>query len=215
MLAFARRGPSQFENREITELAQAELDLARRSVGADIPVTLRLGRRASVKVDVQKIELALINLCRNATDVSPKGAEVVLEAGAQNIEGVERGVLAVVDSGGDVRRSGARYPSGHSVSHHWRGAPDHRRSEWPQVLIVDDEVQLTRMIARALVAKGYRIQQCTSLALALAAFDKAPSWPDVVVFDINLGDGSGIDFLEHVRAVRSNIRYLAISGFVD
>ena len=261
LLTFARRGPGRLEHRELTELIHDKMDLARRSVGADHHVSLRLRGRAAVRVDPRKIELVLINLCRNAADVSPSGSEVTIEVGAQNVDGEDRGILAVIDSGpgvppeivdnlGDLQVStkteelgtgfglvvvkqvadehggklvvtpgqdgrGARVALHLPMLGVHRGSANASAVQGPHVLIVDDEVELTNLLARALGSKGYATKRCWSLALARACFDADPGWPDLLLFDINLGDGSGIELYEHVRRARPELSCLAISGLVD
>lgn len=262
LLTFARRGPLELERRELTELIHDEMGLARRSVGADHHVSLRLRGRAPVRVDVRRLELVIINLCRNAAEVSPRGSEIVLEAGAEKIGQEEYGVLAVIDQGpglpaevvqnlGELQSSskapGVGTGLGLAVVHHV--AREHggevvisagpagfgarvaihlplldvehvpskasRSRQGPRVLVVDDEVEVVRMLARTLESKGYRTQRCWSLDMAKKTFDANHAWPDLVIFDINLGDGSGIELLGHIREARPNLPCLAISGLVD
>ena len=82
----------------------------------------------------------------------------------------------------------------------------------PRILIVEDEVELAQLLTRALGLKGYQARQCGSLAEASEAFDANPTWPDVIVFDIDLGDGSGIELFEHARSARADLGFVAISG---
>lgn len=261
LLTFARRGPGEFEPRELTELAHEESDLIRRSVGENHLVSLRLQGRALVRVDVRKIQLVLINLCRNAADASPLGSEVIIEAGAECGSGGDRGVIAVVDSGsgmpsevvenlGELQISTKPRGMGtgfglaivHQVARDHGGElvitpgpqgsgtrvalhlplfgikPERTRTataDAPSILIVDDEVQLAEMLVRALAARSYRTHRCSSLATARSFLDDSSAWPDLVIVDVNLGDGNGLELIEHVRQQDSTVRCLAISGHVE
>ena len=261
LLTFARRAPSEFVRVELTELVGQRLDLARNSVGSDHYVSLRLRGRAHVLADIRKIELALINLCRNAADASPAGTDVIIEAGMQRRDGQEWGVLAVVDVGsgmppdvanslGELQMSTKAEGLGSGIGlavvkqvadeHSGQvvistgdigtgtrvavflpmvGADLNQGTDsgegGTRILVVDDEVDIARLVSRSMNSKGYRTRSCSSLSAARALFDEEPDWAELVIFDINLGDGNGVDLFAHARAVRSDLRFLAISGFAD
>lgn len=69
----------------------------------------------------------------------------------------------------------------------------------PRILIVDDEVQLRRVVTRSLRARGYDTREAENGAEALSAFDGFK--PDVVLLDLMLPDMSGVDVC---RALRKN-----------
>ena len=65
------------------------------------------------------------------------------------------------------------------------------------VLVVEDEPQMRRFLRASLGAEGYRVREAWTVADALR--DVAAEHPDVVVLDLGLPDGDGLDL---VRAVR-------------
>jgi two-component system, OmpR family, KDP operon response regulator KdpE len=65
------------------------------------------------------------------------------------------------------------------------------------VLIVEDEAQMRRLLRTALCANGYRVVEAESAAEARAL---APSHnPDLVLLDLGLPDGSGVDVTRELR----------------
>ena len=60
-----------------------------------------------------------------------------------------------------------------------------------KVLVIDDEQMIRYTLTQALRSWGYGVTEAGSLAAGLAAFDAEQ--PDMVLLDINLPDGSGID----------------------
>lgn len=68
----------------------------------------------------------------------------------------------------------------------------------PAVLVADDDPALLEMMRLALAKQGYRVTTAASAAEARAHLTAVAF--DLVVSDIYLGDGSGIDLLEDIHA---------------
>ena len=66
-----------------------------------------------------------------------------------------------------------------------------------QLLIVDDEVLFAKAVARRLNKVGYQCTTAASLGAAQAVL--AQRAPDLILLDMRLPDGSGLDFLQHLR----------------
>ena len=68
----------------------------------------------------------------------------------------------------------------------------------PTVLVVDDEAPIRRVVRHAMEADGYRVLDAATVreGLDIAAAER----PEVVVLDIGLPDGSGVDFCRDIRA---------------
>lgn len=85
-----------------------------------------------------------------------------------------------------------------------------------RVLIVDDEQVFARAVQRRLQRAGYRSEVAFDLASARRQF--ASLEPDLVLLDMRLPDGSGLDFLADIRARPENgavVLVLSAYGEVD
>ena len=83
----------------------------------------------------------------------------------------------------------------------------------PSVLVVEDDPTLSAAVAVLLHHYGYAVRTAATLAdarQALAGHD-----PDVVVLDLGLPDGSGLDLLEHLRASGRRARVAVLTSDVD
>jgi len=67
----------------------------------------------------------------------------------------------------------------------------------PLVLLVEDEPPIRRFVRAALVAEGYRVEEADTAQQALRAAIQQP--PDLVVLDLGLPDGDGIEVLKQLR----------------
>ena len=71
-------------------------------------------------------------------------------------------------------------------------------SEQKRVLVVDDEVQITRVLRRSLSGHGYEVQTAADGEEALETFN---SWkPDLVVTDLAMPNMSGLELCRRLRA---------------
>ena len=66
----------------------------------------------------------------------------------------------------------------------------------PLLLVEDDDT--TRKLVRIVLGDGYRISEAASVEQALDLLQREK--PDLLLLDIRLGDGSGLDVIRHVRA---------------
>lgn len=66
------------------------------------------------------------------------------------------------------------------------------------ILIVDDDMQLTAFLTRFLAKHGYQAQTASSGAQTRAMFD--PDSCSLVVLDLNLPDADGLDLAKEIRA---------------
>ncbi|MBI4508385.1 MAG: sigma-54-dependent Fis family transcriptional regulator [Deltaproteobacteria bacterium] len=86
------------------------------------------------------------------------------------------------------------------------------RSEHP-VLIVDDEKNIRRALRMVLEGEGLEVSEAATIAEAEAALAGAPH--DLVLLDVKLGEGNGIDLLERIKSApgaERDIPVLMISG---
>lgn len=67
----------------------------------------------------------------------------------------------------------------------------------PVVLVVEDEPQICRFLRAALEAEGWRVHEAQTLQRAL--IDAASRKPDLIILDLGLPDGDGLDFIVSFR----------------
>jgi len=70
-------------------------------------------------------------------------------------------------------------------------------SETAQILVVDDEALVRRVLGDALIQTGYRVRSVGSGDAALAAL--ATTSADVVLLDLQLGDSDGVELMQVIR----------------
>jgi len=82
----------------------------------------------------------------------------------------------------------------------------------PTVLLVEDEVELVRVLRDYLERAGFRVQTASTGPEAVSRFQHTP--PDLVLLDLNL---PGLDGLDVARAMRrdSNVPIIMVTARVD
>lgn len=93
-----------------------------------------------------------------------------------------------------------------------RSIAEHARSLHRSVLAVDDDRFLLRMLQRVLADAGYEVLCASTAAEALQALRQRA--PDMVLLDLELPDGSGLDVLRRLKsdAKTSGIPVLMLTG---
>lgn len=67
-----------------------------------------------------------------------------------------------------------------------------------RILVVDDEMQIRKMLRIALKSVGYDVTEADSVESGLAALVRQQ--PDLLVLDLGLPDGDGLDLLSELRS---------------
>jgi len=67
----------------------------------------------------------------------------------------------------------------------------------PSVLIVEDEPQIRRFVRLALEEEGCAVVEAGTIAQGLAAAGQAA--PDLLILDLGLPDGNGVDLIRDLR----------------
>ena len=81
-----------------------------------------------------------------------------------------------------------------------------------QILIVEDETVFARAIEKRLSRAGYKCQIASDIKTAVEKLDTFP--PDLILLDMRLPDGSGLDFLAELRAKQStSIAVIVMSAY--
>ena len=68
------------------------------------------------------------------------------------------------------------------------------------VLLVEDHVDSARMLTTLLRRRGYRVSHAATVAEAEALYRSEPV--DVIVSDLGLPDGNGLDLIKHLQTIR-------------
>jgi EAL domain-containing protein (putative c-di-GMP-specific phosphodiesterase class I) len=79
-----------------------------------------------------------------------------------------------------------------------------------RVLLVDDDEVLRRALRRALSMAGHEVLDAASVREALAHFDVEP--PDVVVSDLHMPGGSGLELLQAVSRAMLDVPVIFLTG---
>jgi CheY-like chemotaxis protein len=79
------------------------------------------------------------------------------------------------------------------------------------ILIVDDEEDLCWLLANALQSKGYNVSAAHSLTKGIACLKKKV--PHLVLLDLKLPDGNGMDLLPEIKAAAPQAVVIIISAY--
>jgi len=78
-----------------------------------------------------------------------------------------------------------------------------------KILVVDDDLELLRLIAFALRQAGYMVLEAQDGPQALAVFERER--PDLVVLDVNLPRLNGFEVLKKIRAVSEGLPVMMLT----
>jgi len=82
----------------------------------------------------------------------------------------------------------------------------------PRVLVVEDEAEIRRFVSQSLEREGFEVYQADSLQRGL--IEAGTRRPDLLVLDLGLPDGDGVDLIRELRGW-SNIPILVLSARSD
>lgn len=80
----------------------------------------------------------------------------------------------------------------------------------PTVLVVEDEPHIRRFVRESLQAEGCSVHEADTLKRGL--IDAGTRQPDIVILDLGLPDGDGIDLLRHWRAQGRDVPVLILTA---
>src|SRR5260221_14780474 len=80
-----------------------------------------------------------------------------------------------------------------------------------RILVVDDEQSMREMLAIMLRREGFEVVAAESRAVAAAVLGQGPV--DLVITDVKLPDGDGIEILRHVKAASPETVVIVITAF--
>jgi len=79
----------------------------------------------------------------------------------------------------------------------------------PVVILIEDEVQIRRFVRAALEAEGWQVHEADTAKRGLA--DAGTRKPDLLIVDLGLPDGDGLDVIRDVRGW-SNVPIIVLSA---
>jgi signal transduction histidine kinase/CheY-like chemotaxis protein len=79
-----------------------------------------------------------------------------------------------------------------------------------KILLVEDHVDTAKVMRRLLSDSGHQVETAGTVASALRMLDGGPV--DLLISDVGLPDGSGLDLMREV-AIRYHLKGIALSGF--
>jgi two-component system, OmpR family, KDP operon response regulator KdpE len=82
----------------------------------------------------------------------------------------------------------------------------------PFALLVEDEPQIRRFVRNALEEAGWQIHESTNIHRGL--IDAATRTPDLIILDLGLPDGDGVDYIIDIRKW-SNVPIIVLSARVS
>lgn len=82
-------------------------------------------------------------------------------------------------------------------------------SDKPLILIVEDDLEISQFLQSSLTTSGYQTLCAHTLAKAIELFGSHK--PTLMILDLNLPDGDGLSFIEHVR-LSSDLPILVLSA---
>lgn len=80
-----------------------------------------------------------------------------------------------------------------------------------KILIVDDEEKLRSLLARLIRLEGYTVIETGNLKSAFKAIEKED--PDVILCDVKLPDGNGVDFTREVKSKNPIIEIILLTAY--
>src|SRR6202142_3432662 len=80
-----------------------------------------------------------------------------------------------------------------------------------KILIIDDEENLRTLLGRLIKLEGFAVTESSTLKAAYKAIEKEE--PDVILCDVKLPDGSGIDFIKEVRSKHCLIEIILLTAY--
>ena len=80
-----------------------------------------------------------------------------------------------------------------------------------RILVVDDHVDTSKVMARLLSRNGYHVRTAGTLRAAVEAVVSDPI--DLVISDLGLPDGSGHDLMRRLRQSHDGVKGIALSGY--
>jgi len=83
----------------------------------------------------------------------------------------------------------------------------------PQILVVDDDPEIRKLLARYVQDQGFRVQLASKCAEVRERI--VTNQIDLIVLDVMLPDGSGLDLCRDLRVMKSNIPIILLTALKE
>ncbi|MES2689622.1 MAG: response regulator [Bacteroidota bacterium] len=83
----------------------------------------------------------------------------------------------------------------------------------PQILIIDDETDICFLLSAILTNSGYVTQYAHSLKDGMEKINT--HHPDIILLDVNLPDGSGLDYVPFIKQNHHKTKLVVMSAHVS
>ena len=143
-------------------------------------------------------------ICRGV--VEAHGGTIAAESGGRDLKATFRVAFKTMPVPDGVPNRGVAGGVGEA-----HGSAPARTLSRLSILAVDDESATLRLMARLLGGLGHRVVTAGTVADAWEAFQEAEEL-DLIISDIGLPDGSGLDLMRKVKTVRS-VPAIALTGY--
>ncbi len=84
-------------------------------------------------------------------------------------------------------------------------------TEPPNLLLIDDDAPLRRMLVRALERRGFRVHAVARVQEALPVAQNIK--PEFAVVDMRLEDGNGLELVKKLREIHPRMRIVILTGY--
>lgn len=85
----------------------------------------------------------------------------------------------------------------------------------PNVLLVDDEPSVLRVLQALLATKGFEVETVHAASDAIAKIKDSPGYYDIVMTDLSMPGLSGVDLLQQVAKLDSLVVTLVMTGYAQ
>src|SRR2546428_13958983 len=82
-----------------------------------------------------------------------------------------------------------------------------------RIRIADDEELIRKSLVKLLTAEGYDVDAVGSAAEVLESVRNDP--PQILILDLRLPDGSGLELLPRLKCIEPNLKVVVITAFGD
>jgi len=83
------------------------------------------------------------------------------------------------------------------------------------ILLVEDEEMILRMLVDLLGQSGYTVLHAGNTTAAIAEFERVGGQIDMLITDVVMPGGSGLDLAETIRKTRPQLTVLYVSGYAE